>query len=55
MTACGPSRHFAAAQHVGRFWREADINWQARSAGSVADPKRTFWHGTNVQLDYRRF
>jgi len=29
----GPSRHFAAAQQLGRFRREADINWQARSAG----------------------
>jgi hypothetical protein len=26
----GPSRHFAAKQHFGRFWREADINRQAR-------------------------
>jgi hypothetical protein len=41
MTACGPSRHFAAAQQFRRFWREADIIWKARSAGSVAnDPKR---------------
>jgi hypothetical protein len=38
----GPSRHFAAKQRLGRFWREADINWQARSAGSVAnDPRAT--------------
>ena len=36
----GPSRHFAAAQQLGRFWREADISWQARSVGSVAnDPE----------------
>jgi hypothetical protein len=42
MSAIGPSRHFAAAQQLGRFWREADINWQARSAGSVAnDPQQT--------------
>jgi hypothetical protein len=40
MSAVGPSRHFAWAQQSGRFWREADINWKARSAGSVAnDPK----------------
>jgi hypothetical protein len=40
-SACGPSRHFEAARQLGRFWREADINWRARSAGSVAnDPKR---------------
>ena len=32
-----PSRHFAAAQQLGRFRSEADINWQARSAGSVAN------------------
>jgi hypothetical protein len=37
MSACGPSRHFAAAQRLGRFRSEADINWQARSAGSVAN------------------
>jgi len=36
-TGFGPSRHFAAAQQLGRFRREADINWQARSAGSVAN------------------
>jgi len=34
MSASGPSRHFAARH---RFWREADTNWQARSAGSVAN------------------
>ena len=27
MTAVGPSRHFAATQHFGRFRSEADINW----------------------------
>jgi hypothetical protein len=38
----GPSRHFAAKQSSGRFRREADIDWQAKPAGSVAnDPKRT--------------
>jgi hypothetical protein len=43
MTTVGPSRHFAAAQQLGRFWREADISWQARSVGSVAnDPKQRF-------------
>jgi hypothetical protein len=26
MTAVGTSRHFAAAQHFGRFQAEADIN-----------------------------
>jgi hypothetical protein len=37
----GTSRHFAAAQQLGRFRREADINWQTKPAGSVAnDPKR---------------
>jgi len=25
------SRHFAAMQHFGRTWSEADINWQADS------------------------
>jgi putative tryptophan/tyrosine transport system substrate-binding protein len=38
----GPSRHFAAKQRSGRFRREADIDWQAEPAGSVAnDPTRT--------------
>ena len=38
-----PSRHFATTQHLGRFRSEADINWQARPAVSVAnDPIRTF-------------
>ena len=42
MSAFGPSRHFAAAQQLGRFGREADIKWQARSVGSIAnDPQRT--------------
>jgi hypothetical protein len=42
MTAYGPSRHFAAKQRFGRFRREADINWQTKPAGSVAnDPERT--------------
>jgi hypothetical protein len=41
----GPSRHFAAKQRFGHFRREADINWQTKPAGSVAnDPKRTFGH-----------
>jgi hypothetical protein len=31
MSPYGPSRHFAAAQQFRRFWREADIDWQARS------------------------
>src|ERR1700747_1865500 len=31
----GPSRHFAASQQLGRFWREADIKYLARPAGSV--------------------
>jgi hypothetical protein len=26
MSAFGPSRHFAAAQQLGRFWSEADFN-----------------------------
>jgi hypothetical protein len=40
MTAYGPSRHFAAAQQLGRFWREADINRQAEPTGLVAnDPE----------------
>ena len=30
----GPSRHFACAQQSGRFWREADIDWQAKPAGT---------------------
>jgi hypothetical protein len=37
MSPSGPSRHFAAAQQLGRFRREADIDRQARSAGSVAN------------------
>ena len=38
----GPSRHIAVPREFGRFRREADINWKARSAGSVAnDPKAT--------------
>jgi hypothetical protein len=42
MSAFGPSRHFAVAQHFGRFRREADINWQTKPAGWVAnDPDRT--------------
>jgi hypothetical protein len=46
----GPSRHFAAAQQLGRFWRKADINWKARSTGSVAnDP--TVWTGRAVQAE----
>jgi hypothetical protein len=32
-----------ATQHFGRFWGEADINWQTKPAGSVEnDPKQTF-------------
>jgi hypothetical protein len=31
----GTSRHFAVTQHSGRFWGEADINWQTKPAGSV--------------------
>jgi hypothetical protein len=39
----GPSRHFAAKQHFGCFWREADINRQAEPSGLVAnDPQQTF-------------
>ena len=39
----GPSRRFAAAQQLGRFWREADISWQAEPAGLVAnDPFRNY-------------
>jgi hypothetical protein len=39
----GPSRHFAAAQQSGCFWREVDINRQAEPAGLVAsDPSETF-------------
>jgi len=30
----GPSRHFAAAQQLGGFWREADIEWKDRLAES---------------------
>ena len=37
----GPSRRFAAMQHLGRFQIEADIKWLAGPAGSVAnDPYR---------------
>jgi hypothetical protein len=47
MSHLGPSRHFAAKQRFGRFWKEADINRQAEASGLVAnDPKRT--------CDYRR-
>jgi hypothetical protein len=42
MSAFGPSRRFAATQHFGRFWGEADINRQTKPAGSVAnDPEPT--------------
>jgi hypothetical protein len=41
-SAYGQSRHFAWAKQSGRFWREADINRQAKPAGLDAnDPKRT--------------
>ena len=41
----GPSRHFAAAQQLGRSLREADINWRPRPASSVAnDPEQTLTH-----------
>jgi hypothetical protein len=41
-SAHGPSRHFAAAQQISRFRKEADIKWRAGLAGSVAnDPERT--------------
>jgi len=40
MSANGPSRHFAVEQQPRRFRREADINWQAKSADLVGnDPK----------------
>ena len=35
MSPRGPSRQFVAKQRFGRFRRETDIDWQARSAGSV--------------------
>jgi hypothetical protein len=38
----GPSRDFAAAQQLGRFWKKADVKWQAGSARLVeSDPKRS--------------
>jgi putative tryptophan/tyrosine transport system substrate-binding protein len=41
MSLPGRSRHFAATQHLGRFWGEADINRQTKPAGSVENnPKR---------------
>jgi len=40
MPGFGPSRHFAAMQHFGLTWSEADINWQIKPADSVEnDPK----------------
>jgi len=39
MSVSRPSRHFAAKQRFGRFWREADINWQARPAHSVENAR----------------
>jgi len=43
MSAYGPPGHRAATQHLGRFQSEADINRQARLAGSVEkDPSRHF-------------
>jgi hypothetical protein len=43
MPGIGPSRHFASAQQLGRFWGEADINGWAGLGGSVAkDPQQTF-------------
>jgi hypothetical protein len=42
MSLVGPSRHFAAAQQLGRFQVKADNKWQAGPAGSVAnDPTET--------------
>jgi len=42
MSPSGPSRHFAAVRQVGRFEREADINWLTGSAGLVEnDPTAT--------------
>jgi hypothetical protein len=39
-----------------RFWGEAEgADGQTPLDSVENDPKRTFWHGTNVQLDYRRF
>src|SRR5215471_7424109 len=38
----GPSRHFAAARQLGRFWSEAEIKGQGGSASLVAnDPLRS--------------
>jgi hypothetical protein len=35
MSLNGPSRHFAAMQHFGRFRSEADMDRQAKRVGSV--------------------
>ena len=43
MSQIGPSRHFAAMQHFGRFRSEADMDRQAKRVGSVEnDPSRHF-------------
>src|ERR1700745_1226011 len=56
MSAPGPSRHFAAERRLGRFLTEADIKWQASSAGSVAnDPKRTTPREKLADLPVRQF
>jgi hypothetical protein len=44
-----PQRHFAAAQQLGRFWREADINRQAEPAGLVANDPTATWNRINAE------
>jgi Bacterial protein of unknown function (DUF899) len=51
MSLIGTSRHFAATQHLGRFWGEEDINRQTKPAGSVEnDPERTSRPERNLRL-----
>jgi len=49
MSLIGPSRHFAAAQQLGRFWREADIKWQVEPARCVEnDPDSDIGRAANA-------
>jgi hypothetical protein len=49
----GTSRHFTAMQHSGRFRGEADMDRQAKPAGSVEnDPSAT--SGAQICCDAQR-
>jgi hypothetical protein len=53
MSPSGPSRHFAAVRQVGRFEREADINWLTGSAGLVENDPKLTW--SSFQRPYQRW